>query len=55
VKSTSYDRLDMWLGWRERGNVYRVLVGKPLRQYPLGRWRMTREDYIKLGLWEYRL
>jgi hypothetical protein len=35
---------------RERRGVYRVLVGKPEGQKPLGRSRRRREDNIKIGL-----
>ena len=36
----------------ERGEVYRVLVGKPERKRPLGRHRRRWEDNIKMDLQE---
>ena len=36
----------------ERGRVYRVLVGKPEKERPLGRHRPRWEDNIKLDLQE---
>jgi hypothetical protein len=38
----------------ERGDIYRVLVGKPERRRPLGRPRPRREDNIKMDLQEVR-
>jgi len=35
---------------RERRGVYRVLVGKPVGQRPLGRPRRRRKDNIKIHL-----
>jgi hypothetical protein len=37
---------------REKGNAYRVLVGKPERKRLLGRPRSRKEDNIKTGLSE---
>ena len=37
---------------RERGGIYRVLVGKPERKRPLGRPRHRWEDNIKMALQE---
>jgi hypothetical protein len=36
----------------EGRNVYRVLVGKPVRKRPPGGTRSRREDGIKMDLWE---
>jgi len=36
----------------ERGDVYRVLVGKPKRKRPLGRPKSGWEDNIKMDLHE---
>ena len=39
----------MWRVWG-RGEVHRVLVGKPERKRPLGRPRHRLEDHIKMDL-----
>jgi hypothetical protein len=39
-------------GDEKRKGVYRVLVGKPERQRPLGRLRRRWEDNIKMDLQE---
>jgi hypothetical protein len=39
----------------EKGNVYRLLVGKPERKRPLGRPRHRWIDSIKMDLLEIRL
>ena len=36
----------------ERGSVYRGLLGKPEGKRPLGKPRLTLEDYIKMDLQE---
>ena len=36
----------------ERRSVYRILVGKPEGERPLGRPRRRRKDNIKIGLQE---
>jgi hypothetical protein len=41
----------MWHAW-ERGETYRVLVGKPEGKRPLGRPRRRWEDGIKMDLGE---
>jgi hypothetical protein len=35
---------------REKGNAYRILVGKPRGKRPLGRPRHRWVDYIKMDL-----
>jgi hypothetical protein len=34
----------------EKGNAYRILVGKPRRKRPLGRLRLRWEDNIKMDI-----
>jgi hypothetical protein len=40
---------------REKGNAYRLLVGKPEGKRPLGRLRRRWIDNIKMDLLEIRL
>jgi hypothetical protein len=43
--------MDMWHAW-ERGDAYRVLVGRPEGKRPLGRPRCRWKDNIKMDLGE---
>jgi hypothetical protein len=45
----------MWHEWREKRNVYRLLIRKPERKRPLGRPRRRWIDNIKMDLLEIRL
>jgi hypothetical protein len=45
----------MWHAWGRRGDVYRVLVGRPEGKRPLGRPRRRWEDNIKMDLREMRI
>jgi hypothetical protein len=42
----------MWREWGKKGNVYRLLLGKPERTRPLGRPRRRWVDNIKMDLVE---
>jgi hypothetical protein len=42
----------MWHAWGEGRGVYRVLVGRPEGERPLGRPRSRWEDNIKMNLRE---
>jgi hypothetical protein len=37
---------------RQKGGVYRILVGKPMGKRKLGRFRRRRDDDIKVNLQE---
>ena len=44
----------MWRAWGEGRGVYRVFVGKPEGNRPLGKPRCRLEDNIKMDLQEVR-
>jgi hypothetical protein len=45
----------MWQEWERRGNMYRLLVGKPEGKRLLGRPRRRWMDNIKMDLFRDRI